>query len=199
MPNSLNSLWPNFSKELETFFTDFEWYWHNHAVAADLSAGNLWFHQFQSIELRSGYFLGHWSTVRTLSYSGRLHCLNNMQLVLRGPQAGRIHVFLLFSPNSDHLTAAAEIQSHQTSKVFPIFNSFVLVGILASLPVLSWQGGTGVVSCYCCPFSSRVHMLCVQIWYWCFCRTSVSCLDHIFKPRCIELLPYDWLISYLST
>lgn len=46
------------------------------------------------------------------------------------------------------------------------------------------------------PRSELPNSLCSS--FWCLFWTSVSRLHHISMPKCIEVVPCDWLICYLS-
>ncbi len=47
------------------------------------------------------------------------------------------------------------------------------------------------------PFHIQSHLNPLSSPFWCSVWTSASRLHHIKIPKCIELLPFDWLISNL--
>jgi len=125
-------------------------------------------------------------------------------------------VYTKFWPN--HLIVAAEIEIHQTiDKQWACENRSLIFLFLAD------RSDTGVFFCCCSSSASRFDMLCVQRcssadlgWNdWIFelllpfhqslespfpilmlslnfSRSS----DHVYMPKCIELLTCDWLIRY---
>ncbi len=150
------------------------------------------------------------STKRQQQYSGRLWCLNDAQLVLRGPKCAKkisptpLHHHhqpeLLRQSRMDpcfhvlydkfwpyHLNVTVEIETHQTRQRFSNLLCPILVSepvwIVSSISCSSLTGAApGVVFCCCSPSASGFDVLCVQRWY----SAYLGCNEWLFEL----LLPF---------
>ncbi len=142
-------------------------------------------------------------------YSGRLWCLNDAQLVLKGPKCAKkifptpLHhhqpeplrqsrmdpcfhdLYTKFWPY--HLNVTVEIEIHQTRQCFPIFYCPILVSLCELLPlfsVLSWPERHPVWSS-----AAVAHLL----------QGSMCCAEMVFCKSWLKLLIFWVTVDFLSS
>lgn len=147
LPNYLNSLWPNFSKVLETFLTDFERYWHD-SITRLLQIYRPGIARFTNSDLLNRDLVILEATAVQWAYCHTqvgcivwtiCHWFWGAHSLARRYKAGWIHVFLSEFCPPDCRSWNPDSSDQQGFSNLQLPNFGVLVGILASL--LRWQKG----------------------------------------------------------